>query len=109
MSSENVRFPIECLMRREVSRADGPCSWLVFLVVALGVLFSLQFASLTQAHAQSAASLSGTASDTSGAVIPGVHVTLRNAATGVEQSTQSNGSGAYAFVNVVPGELFARI
>ena len=108
MSSENARFPVEGSTPAAAGQFQQPMSErrlrLATLVVAVGVLFSLQFACLTPAHAQSAASISGTVSDTNGAVIPGVHVTLRNVATSVEQSTQSNGSGAYAFVNVAPGK-----
>src|SRR5208282_1743803 len=41
--------------------------------------------------------ISGTVSDPSGAVIPGVTILARNAETGLEQSTTTNDEGFYAF------------
>lgn len=56
------------------------------------------------ANAQSsAASLSGTVSDSSGAVVPGARITLHNTGTNVEQSTVTGASGSYSMVNVAPG------
>jgi hypothetical protein len=53
--------------------------------------------------AQSQSRLTGTVTDTSGAVIPGAPVTLRNASTGVEQTATTNESGVYNFPYVAPG------
>ena len=53
--------------------------------------------------AQSQSRLTGTVADTSGAVIPGAPVTLRNTSTGVEQTATSNESGVYNFPYVAPG------
>src|ERR1051326_3638923 len=55
------------------------------------------------ATAQSVAALNGTVRDTSGAVITDAKVMLTNVNTGVSQSVHSNTSGAYSFVNVLPG------
>jgi hypothetical protein len=46
----------------------------------------------------------GTVADPSGASIPGCKVTARNVATGVSQSTVTNGSGDYTFATVDPGD-----
>src|SRR6266536_2392458 len=46
----------------------------------------------------STASLSGAVRDSSGAVVPGAKIVLRNVATGVENTTTSNGAGAYLFL-----------
>lgn len=54
-------------------------------------------------HAQSSASVSGTVTDVTGAVIPGASVEIKNQATNVTQATQTNNSGTYSFVNVAPG------
>jgi len=51
----------------------------------------------------STASLSGAVRDSSGAVVPGAKIVLRNAATGVENTTTSNGAGAYLFLAITPG------
>jgi Carboxypeptidase regulatory-like domain len=48
-------------------------------------------------------SLTGTATDPSGAVIPGVQVALTNLATSSRQTTTTNADGIYEFVNVLPG------
>ena len=45
----------------------------------------------------------GRVSDPSGAVLAGVKVTLTNQATGVSREGQTNESGDYSFVSVVPG------
>lgn len=55
------------------------------------------------AWGQSSASLRGTVSDPSGAVIPNARVTLTNAGTGVEQATTARLSGEYVFPQVLPG------
>jgi hypothetical protein len=56
------------------------------------------------AFAQStAATVSGTVEDSTGAVLPGVSVTATNNATGVVTSVVTNESGAYNFVSLLPG------
>lgn len=49
------------------------------------------------AFAQSSASLSGTVTDATGAVVPGAKVVTINQATGVESATQTDTAGAYLF------------
>ncbi len=44
----------------------------------------------------------GRVSDPTGAVLSGVKITLTNQATGVSRDAQTNDSGDYSFVNVVP-------
>ena len=55
------------------------------------------------AFAQVNASVSGTASDPSGAFVPQVRVTATNTATGVTANTVTNGTGAYDFPSLQPG------
>jgi Carboxypeptidase regulatory-like domain len=45
----------------------------------------------------------GRVADPSGAVVASVKVTLTNEATGISRGVQTNGSGDYSFVDVVPG------
>ena len=47
--------------------------------------------------------IGGTVTDVSGAAVPNTTMTLTNLATAVKSSMESNSSGEYAFVNVVPG------
>ncbi|HWB95732.1 MAG TPA: TonB-dependent receptor, partial [Bryobacteraceae bacterium] len=51
----------------------------------------------------STSSVTGTVRDTSGSVIPGTSVTLRNVETGVDRSTVTNDAGNYLFLSILPG------
>lgn len=71
-------------MRRKFE-LPGTLSW----VVLLGVLvFATQFA-----IAQSTATLRGTVTDQTGAMVPNATITARNQATGIERTTQSDSTG----------------
>lgn len=50
------------------------------------------------------ASISGTVTDPSGAVLPGVQIELQNKATGQTWKRTTNASGQYVFSRVSPGE-----
>ena len=65
-------------------------------VLASCVLLAAQNVVLTGA-------LSGRVTDQSGAVVPGVSVVVRNLATGVQQSAETNHAGLYWFPAVMPG------
>jgi len=54
-------------------------------------------------RAQDTASMTGTVTDTSGAVVPGATVELANPATGKVYKTVSGENGGYTFANVTPG------
>src|SRR5688500_14857221 len=56
----------------------------------------------TQAYAQNA-TVGGTVSDATGALIPGVEVTARNTGTGIVNTTITNESGTYNFANLQTG------
>ncbi len=57
------------------------------------------------AYSQSSnASLSGTVTDASGGIIPGVSVTATNIATGVVSTGLSNNAGVYNFASLPPGK-----
>jgi hypothetical protein len=68
-------------------------SLLVVLLCGLG----------SSAMAQSTATLSGTVTDPAGAAIPNAKVVATNQATGVESSTQTDGTGAYLFPSLPIG------
>jgi len=55
-----------------------------------------------QAQTQTA-SLSGIVTDSTGAVVPGAAVTIRNVDTGVARTAESNAAGYYVFTNLIPG------
>ena len=74
----------------------------------LGFALTLAIAVLSipnSAHAQFQASLRGTITDPTGAVIPGVTVTLINSDTNLTLKTESNGSGIYTFNALPPGHF----
>jgi len=76
----------------------GRCSRFLSLATLL-VLFGT-----AQLWAQlSTASVNGTVHDPSGAVIPGATITLTAVSTSVHRIAVSNGSGAYVFTNLTPG------
>jgi Carboxypeptidase regulatory-like domain len=61
-------------------------------------------------HAQSAntGTLIGTATDPSGAVVPGAHVELKDISTGVTRTAISNGAGQYSFPGLPPGSYSVK-
>ena len=77
----------------------GVALWQACLLSSILLLSGTGFAQL------STASLSGAVRDSSGAVVPNAKVELRNVDTGVENTTITNGSGAYLFQNITPGRF----
>jgi hypothetical protein len=72
------------------------------LVPVISVALALTLSS-TLAWAQATGSISGTARDQSGGVLPGVTITVTHTDTGATRSTVSNESGAYALPNLPLG------
>ncbi len=73
--------------------------WQACLLSGILLLSGTGFAQL------STASLTGVVRDSSGAVVPNAKVVLTNAATSVENTTTSNGSGTYLFLDITPGRF----
>src|SRR5918996_852611 len=76
---------------------------LLQLFVSLLVCTSLAWAQTPSGE------ISGTIVDSSGSVLPGVRVTLTNAATNATRLTQSNESGVYVFPAVPPGTYALKV
>ena len=72
-----------------------------FIAVALSAL--LCALAPEAVFAQANAQISGRVTDASGAVVPGVDVTLTNLDTGVVREAVTNETGAYAFPSLNPG------
>jgi len=70
----------------------------VFATLLISFLFAAQ-----SAFGQVNASLSGTVSDASGALIPGVEVTARNVNTGITETRLTNETGNFVFPSLQPG------
>jgi hypothetical protein len=74
------------------------------VVFPLFVALVVNFAGANPAYAQVAgATLTGTVTDTSGAVVPNVQVAITDTATGVTRTVTSNGAGLYIAPNLQPG------
>src|SRR5262249_27983959 len=71
------------------------------LFACFGVLLIAAVASAAQI---TVTALRGIVKDPSGAVIPGVELTLKDMATGIEKTTQSIEDGGYLFANLVDGK-----
>jgi Carboxypeptidase regulatory-like domain len=70
----------------------------------LVILTVLTAGLISQAKGQAVtATMLGTISDQSGAVIPNAHVTITEEKTGVSYKRDTNGSGNYEFPNLAPG------
>ena len=63
------------------------------------------FAFALSAYAQENATITGTVTDSTGAVVPNVTITLTNPATNQARETQSNASGTYVFDNLSIGNF----
>ena len=74
------------------------------LLAALLLLFALP-----ALHAQTTAQISGTVTDTTGAVIPGATVTLINEATQDTRVVKSNGDGLYSFPALLPSSYTIKV
>lgn len=70
----------------------------LLLCFVLGVLFSSM-----GAKAQFSSSLQGAVTDSSGAALPNVKVTLRSSDTQISRDVQTDASGVYRFVSIAPG------
>ena len=70
------------------------------VAVALACLFAVL---PTGMYAQTAGTVDGLVTDTTGAAVGGATITLTDKATGIPLTTTSNEAGRYVFVNVTPG------
>lgn len=76
------------------------------LVLTIAGLILCSVSGYSQA---STAAINGTLRDSSGSVIPEASLVLRNTATSVETRTQSNDSGYYAFLHILPGQYTLEV
>jgi carboxypeptidase family protein len=75
--------------------------WLMLLLVA--------FPLSGRAQIQTTSGITGTVTDTSGAVIVGADVVVNEQDTGAVYKTKTNGSGAYSFSSLLPGLYTIRV
>ncbi|MFP5277849.1 MAG: carboxypeptidase regulatory-like domain-containing protein [Acidobacteriota bacterium] len=74
------------------------------LCVLLGLLVAIRLCLPVRGHAQSSeATLTGTVTDPTGAVVPHARLSIKNVATGVVHRATTNGQGRYTTPNLLPG------
>src|SRR5712664_4694639 len=96
---------------RRILMKDGGNS-LKKSVFTLGVFlaFVFCFTISVPVHAQvTGATLSGTVTDASGAVIAGAQVSVRNTATGISKDTMTDSAGLYTAPNLIPGPYEVKV
>ena len=76
------------------------------LLIGICIIAALAFPAFAQTPS---GEISGTVVDSSGSVLPGVRVTLTNAATNAIRLTQSNETGVYVFPAVPPGNYNLKV
>jgi Carboxypeptidase regulatory-like domain/TonB dependent receptor len=75
-------------------------------IVSLMILVA---AASLAAHAQSTATLSGSVTDPSGAVVPQAKITVHSLATGVDRAAISGSSGDYSIASLQPGDYSVTV
>jgi len=79
-------------------------------VFTLGVFLAFVLCFSVSVHAQvTGATLSGTVTDASGAVVAGAQISAKNNATGVSRDVTTDSSGLYALPNLAPGDYEVRV
>src|SRR5262245_58453462 len=73
------------------------------LVSRMALLLVAAWFASVPASAQSTATVQGAVTDTQGAVMPGVTVTIHNTATGIERSVVTSSAGEYVAPSLPPG------
>jgi len=71
--------------------------------LALAMMGLMLLATRT-ASGQASAGITGTVTDTSGAVVRGAHVTITNEGTSVADHTATESAGTFSFKGVLPGK-----
>ena len=74
-------------------------------LLLLTVVFSMVLCLVPSGWAQENATITGTVTDSTGAVVSNVTITLTNQATGQVRTELSNSSGTYLFANMGVGQF----
>jgi hypothetical protein len=80
----------------------------MFRRITLFIAFNVLAASALFAQTR-AATISGTVKDTSGAIIPGATITIRNTDTGVAKTLPTTGEGTFTVPNLIPGNYLVAV
>jgi len=85
------------------SNVEGVVRKVRIAAILLGALFIFSFGSFESVAQGLFGTISGIVNDSSGAVVPGATVRVRNVNTSVEVAVTTNGAGAYAATSLNPG------
>jgi hypothetical protein len=98
MSNWLIRFRCQRAVNAEKEHRSGASSrvWLL-------AIFLLIFAGSAMAQLTGKGAITGTITDSTGAVIPGASIAATNTATGITTTVPSTGTGSYTFANLDPG------
>ena len=77
--------------------------------VIFAILAAVTVPSIWAQGVSGSASVAGTVTDTTGAVIPGASVVLLNVERGSEQEVSTNEAGNYAYPDITPGTYTVRV
>src|SRR4051812_6593137 len=87
---------MSALMSRITAKAG-----LIFLTLVTCTLMAASALGQSQA---TAADLTGTVTDPTGAIVPGATVTAHNGATGISRTVTADSQGAYQLIALPPGD-----
>src|SRR5262249_9124529 len=93
---------------REKMRRNGRIDHLKLSFLRMSVCVLVAFISAAIALGQATTSIRGILTDPSGAVIPGVSVTLENIGTNASRNTLTDETGTYQILQVQPGAYRIR-
>ena len=96
------RLQQSCLLRHAL---HSP--WIAFAFAS--ILACLAFSVPQKASAQASSGVTGTVTDSSGAVVPQAKVTITNEGTSVADRTITSSVGTYAFRGLVPGKYTIEV
>ena len=77
-------------------------------LILIGIL-AILFSATGKLNAQALASITGTVTDTSGAVVANANVTVTNDATNVSKTTASSSAGSYTVTDLIPGTYTVKV
>src|SRR5262245_33511830 len=101
LSSEALRTTLVFLQQKQ--RTIYREEWIMRGICRIFLSAFLVLSPAPAALSQGTVSLSGTVTDSTGAVVPGVEITLTNLSTSATRSTTSNEVGGYAVPQLLPG------
>ena len=99
----------DVMIKRETSMTlRGAKKFAKIFAVSVTLIFSL-FAAVAVYSQVTGATLAGTVTDASGAVVAGAQITVRKNATGVTRDVTSDSSGFYTLPNIIPADYEVRV